>query len=128
VDQLHALIIDDNVPNLGVLSQLLLKQNVTSTGVVNPMQLDSVLEQLAKVNIAFVDLELPEMNGYEVLERLRTDRRFRSIPIVAYTVHVSEMKTAHQQGFHSFLGKPLDAESFPDQLAKILAGEPVWSL
>ena len=33
---------------------------------------------------------------------------------------------AAQAGFHSFLGKPLNVEKFPDQLQQILAGEPVW--
>jgi hypothetical protein len=46
---------------------------------------------------------------------------------VAYTVHVSEINTVYQMGFHSFLGKPLDSDLFPDQLARILRGERVWA-
>jgi CheY-like chemotaxis protein len=127
VNQGHALIIDDNPTNLGVLSRLLSKQGISCTTIVDPSQIENVLQNLPQVDIAFVDLELPEMNGYEILDKLRTDERFHSIPIVACTVHVSEINEAYQQGFHSFLGKPLDAEKFPDQLAKILSGGPVWS-
>ncbi len=48
------------------------------------------------------------------------------IPIVAYTVHISEINMARQVGFHSFLGKPLDMDSFPHHLSQILSGEGVW--
>ncbi len=127
MNQLQALIIDDNHANLGVLSRLLSKQGIVSTVISDVNQLDHVLENLAKVDIAFVDLELPEINGYEILAKLKADVRFEAIPIVAYTVHVSEINVAHHEGFHSFLAKPVDTDKFPEQLAKILSGEHVWS-
>ena len=43
-----------------------------------------------------------------------------------YTVHVSEIGVARDLGFHSFLGKPLDVDKFPEQLKRILNDEPVW--
>jgi two-component system, cell cycle response regulator DivK len=127
LSQPHALIVDDNNKNLSVLSRLLSKQGISCTEVMNPIHLDDILQNLSQVDIAFIDLELPEVTGYEILEKLKSDARFHSIPMVAYTVHVSEITVAHQQGFDSFLGKPLDADRFPDQLAKILRGEAVWS-
>jgi CheY-like chemotaxis protein len=122
----HALIIDDNGKNIDVLARLLGMQGVNSTPVPKPVQLAAVLQEIDDVDIVFLDLEMPGMDGYEVFDKLKTDARFQSVPIVAYTVHVSEIMVAHQQGFHSFLGKPLDADKFPDQLARILHGQPVW--
>jgi DNA-binding NarL/FixJ family response regulator len=58
------------------------------------------------------------LKSYEYLGR---------VPVVAYTVHVSEINRAYQLGFHSFIGKPIDPDKFPDQLARILRGEPVWA-
>jgi two-component system cell cycle response regulator DivK len=69
---------------------------------------------------------MPGLNGYDVLAQLRTDMLFQTVPVVAYTVHVSEINAAHEKGFDSFIGKPLDPDRFPDQLARILRGEPVW--
>jgi len=48
------------------------------------------------------------------------------VPIIAYTVHVSEIDVVRQHGFDGFLGKPLDSARFPQQLARILNREPVW--
>lgn len=122
----HALIIDDNLKNLSVLALLLAEQAVSSTQMTNPKLLETLLEGVGKVDVVFVDLEMPGLNGFDVLERLKADARFQNVPIVAYTVHVSEINAAHQSGFDSFIGKPLDPDRFPEQLARILRGEPVW--
>ncbi|MCU0464572.1 MAG: response regulator [Anaerolineae bacterium] len=123
----HALVIDDNTKNVNILALLLTEQGVTSTLVTNPNLLDEVLVGMGAVDVVFIDLEMPGMNGFDVRKRLKADPRFVHVPLVAYTVHVSEMNVANEAGFDSFLGKPLDSEKFPDQLARILNGEPVWS-
>lgn len=123
---MHALIIDDNAKNTTVLAHLLADQNIDSTELTNPKQLDAVLERMSAVDIIFLDLEMPGLDGYEVLNKLKANVRFRGVPVVACTVHVSEIHTAYRNGFHSFIGKPVDPDRFPSQLARILHGEPVW--
>ncbi len=122
----HALIIDDNSRNVQVLQSLLAKQGLTYTGVLDPLDIEEILQTIGKIDVVFLDLEMPGMNGYDVLALIKADSRFQNVPVVACTVHVAEINTAHQNGFHSFLAKPLDSERFPDQLARILKGEPVW--
>jgi len=124
MSQTHALVIDDNAQNLRVLTQLLSKQGVTSTEVLNPAKLQNILPTLKQVDVVFLDLEMPGVDGYSVKELLRA--HLGNTPIVAYTVHVSEINTVQQLGFDGFLGKPLDGARFPGQLARILRGEPVW--
>src|SRR5262245_57526263 len=122
----HALIIDDNTKNVGVLARLLAAEQVKTTQVTQPKQLDSVLARLEPVDVVFLDLEMPDMDGYQVLQQLKADAQFQGVPIIAYTVHLSEITVAHEQGFDGFLGKPLDSDQFPNQLARIFNGEPVW--
>lgn len=126
MSQNHALIIDDNVNNVAVLAHLLTQQHVTSTQVITLDQLPPALEENTKIDVVFLDLEMPERSGYEVLQELKAEDRFAHVPIVAYTVHANEIHTAMQVGFHSFLPKPLDSDRFGGQLARILKGERVW--
>jgi two-component system cell cycle response regulator DivK len=122
--QPHALLIDDNSQNLKVLAQLLSKQGVTSTEVINPTKLQSVLPTLERVDVVFLDLEMPGLDGYSVKDLLKS--QLGDAPIIAYTVHISEINVVRNLGFDGFLGKPLDQSRFPEQLARILNGEQVW--
>ncbi|KAB2902662.1 MAG: response regulator [Anaerolineae bacterium] len=124
--QIHALIIDDNANNVSVLAQLLTKEGAKHTQVSHPNRLESALDNIGKVDVVFLDLEMPGKDGFEVRDLLRANPAFDGVPIVAYTVHISEIDTAYHQGFDGFIGKPLDPDKFPNQLARILRGEGVW--
>lgn len=124
----HALILDDNPRNVSVLAGLLEMEGITSTQITHPNLLNDTLAGLAALDIIFLDLEMPGLNGYEVLALLQADTHLSKIPVVAYTVHVSEINTAYNLGFHSFIGKPINPDRFPDQIARILSGEPVWEI
>jgi two-component system cell cycle response regulator DivK len=121
----HALIIDDNAYNAEVLERLLTALGDSFITLHDPLRLPDVMAVLDKVDIVFLDLELPRRNGYQVLETLKGDLGLLA-PVVAYTVHTSEMDEARALGFDGFLGKPLDSRRFPDQLARLLAGQQVW--
>jgi two-component system cell cycle response regulator DivK len=125
--QLHALIVDDNQDNSAILAQLLSMEGIKSTRVEEPIKLEKLLPSLPTTQVVFLDLEMPKLNGYQVFNQFRSIPTFRNVPIVAYTVHVSEINTARRLGFHSFLAKPIDQDNFPEQLARILSGEQVWA-
>jgi CheY-like chemotaxis protein len=124
----HALIVDDDANNLGIMVEMLAAEGVTATTVQNPMQVEAVLATLSHLDVVFLDLEMPGWNGYDVLALLRTNPQAEGVPVVACTVHLNEMNQARTVGFHSFLGKPLDADQFPEHLARILNGQAVWVL
>ena len=124
----HALIIEDNIKNVRILGILLDRFGVGHTDILNPVDILEMLPvmDMDSINIVFLDLEMPDVNGYDVLDMLKSDVRFSEVPIVAYTAHSSEASNARNAGFHSFIAKPLSPDRFPDQLARILRGEHVW--
>lgn len=126
MDDLQALIIDDDANNVIILGQFLTLEGVNCRQALNATELDEVLYDLHQVDIVFLDLNMPQRDGYAVLQVLQSDDRFRDVPIVAYTVHFGELHMARESGFHSFLGKPLNGDLFPTQLARILSGERIW--
>jgi CheY-like chemotaxis protein len=123
----HALIIDDNADNVGILEEMLTMEGIAFTSLHDPAKLEAKIKGQAGYDVVFLDLEMPNVDGYEMFRRLKADARFQNVPIVAYTVHVSEINEIRKLGFHSFLGKPLDADAFPRQLQRILKGERVWA-
>jgi CheY-like chemotaxis protein len=119
-----ALIFEDDVNSAKVLAHLLLKEDIESIIVTHFGQFQS--QNPVDAAIIFVDLEMPGISGYEVLEVLKRDSQYQSVPIIASSVHLNEINQVRNAGFHSFIGKPLTKDIFPDQLRRILAGERIW--
>lgn len=122
---IRALIIDDNKTDQKVIAQLLTLEGAELTQIYDPADLATQIEMLDEMDIVFVDLEMPHFNGYEVFELL-TEKYGTSVPIVACTVHTSEVNTVRNLGFHSFIGKPLNVAQFPSQVKRVLGGESIW--
>lgn len=122
----QALIIDDNKFNVNVLTHYLEEASFDIVSVSHPKDIESTLNTLENVLIVFLDLEMPDLDGFDVLKTLRADTRLHNVPIIAHSVHVSEIKVTHDAGFDGFIGKPLNADKFPRQLARILEGKGVW--
>jgi formate hydrogenlyase transcriptional activator len=121
----HALIIDDDAYSVHIMERLLDHEGISYTSLTDPTELENALQRIQKVDVIFVDLEMPKLDGYEVLAILK-DRVGSEVPIVACTVHTAEIATTRKLGFSSFVAKPLDMERFLDQLHRILRGESVW--
>lgn len=126
MSETHALIIDDNSKNVNVLSRLLAAEGVSSTDVTDSTQVNGVLAEIGRLDVVFVDLEMPGLDGFDVLQEIKDNPRFAHVPVVAYTVHVSEIHEAHKRGFDGFIGKPIDPDKFTDQWNRILSGQQVW--
>jgi CheY-like chemotaxis protein len=68
------------------------------------------LELLSQISPAAVllDIEMPTMDGFELLSRLRSDERFRTLPIAMITSRMAERHRQHamQLGANAYFGKP----------------------
>lgn len=128
MSNVFALIIEDNVISSEVLRELLSSESVVCSTIQDPRIVPEYMRKQTPPDIIFLDLEMPHVDGYEVLDLLKADPDWSPVPVVAYTVHVSELQNARKKAFHSFLGKPLDADRFPGQLSQILNGENVWDI
>lgn len=71
--------------------------------------------------VVFLDLKLPKVSGLEVLERLRTDERTRTLPIVVVTSSLEEpdVKAAYALGVNSYVVKPVEFEDFARAVTEI---------
>ena len=123
---ISALIIEDEQTSVDVLQNLLSQLDVESFVIYGGPNIADHIGEIARPDVIFLDLEMPGLNGYEVLDLIRSDDEFDGVPVVAYTTHISHMSSARDAGFDSFLGKPLHRYDFADNLVRILNGESVW--
>lgn len=123
-----ALVIDDNSMNLATLGVLLKKEGMTAIELSNPSNLPAQIDGINDIQVVFLDLEFPNYTGLELLNDFRTLPQLAGVPIIAYSVHISELNEVRDAGFDGFLGKPLDVHHFPEQLQAILNGESIWEV
>lgn len=83
-----------------------------------------------KPDIILLDIHVPPMNGFEMLMLLRTESRYANTPIVALTASVmnEEVARLRQAGFNGVIPKPLNMDSFPELIERVMLGEEVWNI
>jgi two-component system, NarL family, sensor histidine kinase EvgS len=132
-DQPAVLYIEDD-PQSRKLMQMLLKGRLKLPNVVI---LEDSMDFLARVgaldpkpDIIFLDIHVKPYDGFEMLEMLHQFEWFSRTPVVALTASVmnEEVRRLRLAGFSGCLAKPIDLESFPEMLARILEGETIWRI
>lgn len=101
------LIVDDNVPNREMLVRSLQRQGYTVSVAADGRQ---ALERVRAepFDLILLDVQLPEMNGYEVLQRLKDDSDLRHIPVLMISA-LDDMESiilCIQAGAEDYLPKP----------------------
>jgi two-component system cell cycle response regulator DivK len=127
----YVLIVEDNLNSLALIVRLLNMVGIKGySWKASGWHVLEHVRNLPNVDLILLDLRLPFEDGYEVLRKIRSERRLAKARVVAVTAEATpaEMEKAQKAGFDGFLGKPLDIDRFPDQLSRILRGEDVWEL
>ncbi len=125
----HVLVVEDNVPNFVLIARMLAFMGVQRCEwKTSGWQVVQFAETLPRIDLILMDIRLPYEDGYQALQKVRGHERLKDTIICAVTAEASEdqMKRAQRAGFDGFLGKPLDPDRFPDQISRLLGGEPVW--
>lgn len=125
-------VVEDNADNLFIIADMLREDvqvkycNARASG----RQLFKLLETQITfpIDLILLDIQIPYEDGYAVLLQIRETPALRRTRVVAVTANVlpQDVQRARDSGFDGFIGKPLDADRFPEQIRRILRGEEVW--
>jgi CheY-like chemotaxis protein len=106
--------VDDNPANLRLVEHVLRQRvgvqvlNAPSGG------LGLELARGHRPDLIILDINMPGMNGYDVLQHLRQQSETARIPVIALTANATErdVERGHEAGFDRYLTKPLDMAAF----------------
>jgi DNA-binding response OmpR family regulator len=76
------------------------------------------LVQSAKPNIMLLDIIMPDMDGFQVLEKLRT---FTQLPVIAFSASPGNRDRAMLLGANDFITKPFDSDEMTRRIEMILS-------
>jgi two-component system cell cycle response regulator len=115
------LLIEDNPTNLELISYLL---GAFGHEVTTAADGRAGLEQARRLDPALIicDIQMPELSGYEVARQLKSSPALAAIPLVAVTAlaMVDDRRKVLNGGFDGYITKPIQPETFIDQLAPFL--------
>lgn len=85
----------------------------------------AVLEENPDIGMLITDWNMPEMNGLELVKKVRADGRFTDLPIIMVTTEggKTEVITALKAGVNNYIVKPFTPQVLKEKLAAVLGTE-----
>lgn len=129
------LLVEDDVLNQMIANDLLL--SLGAGKVITADSASQALELLKKElpDLVLLDVQMPEIDGYEAIAHIRQDKRLAGLPVICVTAHASEEERhkAMASGMNDYLTKPLDPTALgmllqqwlPDKTLKQAAAERI---
>ena len=121
---MRVIIIDDHALFRDGLKGLLEQRNIDVAGVAADGQEGIELARKIKPDIILLDLRMPKLDGYRVLEQLRSDAATRSIPVVVITATTpdqeSKQKRSMELGATRFISKPINLDSLVMEVKQLV--------
>ena len=124
----NLLIVEDNIINQKVLTNILNQSGMNITLANNGLEAVKLINHQGKsaFDLVLMDINMPVMDGYTATQKIRYEKKFDTLPIVAFTALVldSEIEKMFNCGINAFLAKPLNIGKLYTALAMYLLDMP----
>lgn len=119
----RVLYIEDNPANLKLVSQILGRRARVQLLTAHTPELGIELAIAHRPDLILLDINMPRMNGYQVMEIFKADAVLKTIPVVAITANAMprEIEAGKAAGFVEYLTKPFDIMRFLEIVDRLLA-------
>lgn len=116
------LYVEDNPPNQRLMSQMLSRFDQIELCVVGEAFLGLYEARVNPPDIILLDINLPGMDGFEMLEIMRRDQATLNIPVIAVSANAMphDIKKGEEAGFNQYLTKPIELQELIDVLNDVL--------
>lgn len=124
-ERTNILLVDDKKDNIFALEQILCKEDRNIIRAADGIEaLRTVLN--SEIDLIILDVQMPGMDGFEVAQILKSNKRSKDIPIIFATAEKKEHESAlkgFEEGAVDYLSKPLDTEITEAKVSMLLRQE-----
>jgi CheY-like chemotaxis protein len=108
----RVLVVDDDIRNIFALTAMLERQRMEVVSVDSGQEALELLQQPHDIDIALVDVMMPEMDGYVTMSRMRGLKSFADRPIIALTAKAmkGDREKCIEAGASDYIAKPVNNE------------------
>ncbi|HOE40310.1 MAG TPA: response regulator [Rhodoferax sp.] len=117
----QVLIVDDDMRTMFAVSRLLTGRGMLALKAENGERALQLLQENPAIDLVLMDIMMPVMDGYQAMQRIRAQERWRKLPIIALTAKAmpEDRQKCIAAGASDYLPKPID----PDRLFSMMR---VW--
>ena len=105
------LVVDDDMRNVFALSKVLSNKGLKILKAEDGIKALEILEKESDTDLVIMDIMMPEMDGYETIRKIREQKKYANLPIIALTAKA--MKKDYEEciaaGANDYMSKPVDA-------------------
>ena len=102
------LIVDDREANVSLVAQILSEDGYTDVSTTTNSVEVCALHRKNRYDLIVLDLQMPGMDGFEVMDGLKADGSEDYLPVIALTAQPAHKRRALQAGARDFISKPFD--------------------
>jgi len=115
---MRALVVDDSRAMRAILSRHLKELGFEVHEAKSGLDALMVLHKVGDVDLAMVDWNMPEMDGFEFLRRVRSESQYDNVRVMMVTTEseMSQVQVALEAGANEYLMKPFDREALLEKL------------
>jgi DNA-binding response OmpR family regulator len=120
-DEGHARLIERNIRRSGVNNEILPFTNGTDASLYLFGNDGSGLDHRGKALLILLDLNLPDMAGTDILQRVKENKHLKSTPVVVLTTtdDSHEIKRCYELGCNVYVTKPVNYENFANAIRQL---------
>jgi CheY-like chemotaxis protein/signal transduction histidine kinase/HAMP domain-containing protein len=106
------LLVDDDPRNIFALSSALERRGMQVLTATTGAEAIALVDETPSLAIVLMDIMMPEMDGYQTIEKIRQNRAYRRLPIIALTAKAmkGDREKCLQAGASDYLAKPVNTE------------------
>jgi CheY-like chemotaxis protein/two-component sensor histidine kinase len=106
------LLVDDDARNIFALSSVLERRGMNVLTATTGNEAIDLIERTPSLAIVLMDIMMPEMDGYQTMEKIRQNRAYRRLPIIALTAKAmkGDREKCLEAGASDYLAKPVNTE------------------
>ena len=112
------LVVDDDARNIFAVSSVLERRGMTVLSAETGREAIATIESTPDLAIVLMDIMMPEMDGYETMQRIRRNPALRRLPIIALTAKAmkGDRERCLEAGASEYLAKPVNTEQLLSSL------------
>jgi CheY-like chemotaxis protein len=116
--------VDDDIRNIFAISSILEEHRMKIFYAEDGKQAIQKLKEHNDVDLVLMDIMMPEMDGFETTRRIRMEKEFADLPIIAVTAKAmkGDREKCLEAGASDYMTKPVDTERLISMLRVWLSG------